>query len=133
MKKQIGKSDFEDLKKTALAHKTLDETEAEKMAVDTTGLTEKLIEEEIIKETPAVQDAVVIEENIIINIEDDNDAISSIDEAPVASAAAAAEEAKKEESIEDLLDPVLVARYLLGFQIKQHLLTNEYCCVYCEL
>ena len=43
------------------------------------------------------------------------------------------EEAKKEESIEDLLDPALVARYILGFQIKQHLLTNEYCCVYCEL
>jgi hypothetical protein len=64
---------------------------------------------------------VVKEENIIINIEDDNDAISSVTEA------------KKEESIEDLLDPVLVARYLLGFQIKQHLLTNEYCCVYCEL
>ena len=60
-------------------------------------------------------------ENIIINIEDDNDVISSVTEA------------KKEESIEDLLDPVLVARYLLGFQIKQHLLTNEYCCVYCEL
>ena len=64
---------------------------------------------------------VVKEENIIINIEDDNDVISSVTEA------------KKEESIEDLLDPVLVARYLLGFQIKQHLLTNEYCCVYCEL
>jgi hypothetical protein len=64
---------------------------------------------------------VVIEENIIINIEEESVADSSV------------EEAKKEESIEDLLDPVLIARYILGFQIKQHLLTNEYCCVYCEL
>lgn len=64
---------------------------------------------------------VVIEENIIINIEEESVADSSV------------EEAKKEESIEDLLDPTLVARYILGFQIKQHLLTNEYCCVYCEL
>ena len=62
-----------------------------------------------------------VEENIIINIEDESVTESSV------------EEAKKEESIEDLLDPVLIARYILGFQIKQHLLTNEYCCVYCEL
>jgi hypothetical protein len=74
---------------------------------------------------------VVIEENIIINIEDESVTDSSVEEAPDASTAA--EEAKKEESIEDLLDPVLIARYILGFQIKQHLLTNEYCCVYCEL
>jgi predicted nucleic acid-binding protein len=74
-----------------------------------------------------------IEENIIINIEEESVVDSSVDEAQVASAAAA-EEAKKEESnIDDLLDPVLIARYILGFQIKQHLLTNEYCCVYCEL
>jgi hypothetical protein len=73
-----------------------------------------------------------VEENIIINIEEESVADSSVDEAPVASTAE--EEAKKEESnIEDLLDPVLIARYILGFQIKQHLLTNEYCCVYCEL
>jgi hypothetical protein len=71
-------------------------------------------------ETNATKE-VVIEENIIINIEEESVADSSV------------EEAKKEESIEDLLDPTLVARYILGFQIKQHLLTNEYCCVYCEL
>lgn len=71
-------------------------------------------------ETNATKE-VVIEENIIINIEEESVADSSV------------EEAKKEESIEDLLDPVLIARYILGFQIKQHLLTNEYCCVYCEL
>jgi hypothetical protein len=33
----------------------------------------------------------------------------------------------------DSLNEELLARYILGFQIKQHLLTNEYCCVYCEL
>jgi hypothetical protein len=36
-------------------------------------------------------------------------------------------------SLDDLLNEELLARYILGFQIKQHLLTNEYCCVYCEL
>lgn len=71
-----------------------------------------------------------IEENIIINIEEESVADSSVEETPDLSSEA---EAKKEESIEDLLDPVLIARYILGFQIKQHLLTNEYCCVYCEL
>ena len=34
---------------------------------------------------------------------------------------------------DDSLNEELLARYILGFQIKQHLLTNEYCCVYCEL
>ena len=33
----------------------------------------------------------------------------------------------------DPLDPELIARYTLGFQIRQHLLTNDNCCVYCEL
>jgi hypothetical protein len=42
---------------------------------------------------------------------------------------------KQEEvvSFDDSLNEELLARYILGFQIKQHLLTNEYCCVYCEL
>lgn len=87
-----------------------------------TGVFDHVLElyDNLINEKSATKE-VVIEENIIINIEEESVADSST------------EEAKKEESIEDLLDPVLIARYILGFQIKQHLLTNEYCCVYCEL
>jgi len=87
-----------------------------------TGVFDHVLEmhDNLMKEKSAKTEA-KIEENIIINIEDELVADSSV------------EEAKKEESIEDLLDPVLIARYILGFQIKQHLLTNEYCCVYCEL
>ncbi|MCX6749438.1 MAG: 30S ribosomal protein S5 [Candidatus Pacearchaeota archaeon] len=45
MNKKQKKSDFEDVKKTSEAHKTLDEVEAEKMAEKTEEITEKLIEE----------------------------------------------------------------------------------------
>jgi hypothetical protein len=89
-----------------------------------TGVFDHVLElyDNLINEKSAKTEA-KIEENIIINIEEES----------VVNSSTAEEEAKKEESIEDLLDPVLIARYILGFQIKQHLLTNEYCCVYCEL
>jgi len=45
MNKKQKKSDFEDVKKTSEAHKTMDEAEAEKMAEKTEEITEKLIEE----------------------------------------------------------------------------------------
>lgn len=50
MKKKTGTPDFEDVKRTAEAHKTLDETEAEKKAKRIEEVAEKLIEEEVEKE-----------------------------------------------------------------------------------
>jgi len=47
MKKQTEKQEFEDLKKTAKAHKTLDEEEAEEKAKKTEEVTEEMIEEEM--------------------------------------------------------------------------------------
>lgn len=65
MNKKTEKQEFEAIKKTAHAHGTLDDKEAEKIAEDVEEITEKLIEEEIIKEIPAVADPVVIAEKIV--------------------------------------------------------------------
>ncbi len=46
-KKAEKKQDFEDVKKTVMAHGTMDEKEAEKMAEKTEEVTEKLIEDEV--------------------------------------------------------------------------------------
>lgn len=73
MTKKPEKQDFEDVKKTAKAHGTLDEAEAEKMAEKTEEITEKLIEEEV-KEVAQTLDVIeaVVEgkaENVPIKVE----------------------------------------------------------------
>ena len=76
------------------------------------------------KKTSLVIDDVEVEENLELPSEQ-NTIINITESDPV----------KQEEvvSFDDSLNEELLARYILGFQIKQHLLTNEYCCVYCEL
>jgi hypothetical protein len=64
------------------------------------------------------------EENTIINITESN---------PVNQEEVVSLDDSLHDLSDDLLNEELLARYILGFQIKQHLLTNEYCCVYCEL
>ncbi len=48
MNKKKDKQDFKDIKKTVEAHKTMDEEEAEKIAIKTEEVAEKLLEEEVI-------------------------------------------------------------------------------------
>ena len=55
MKKKTEKQDFEDVKKTVKAHGIIDEKEAEKMALDSKEVTEKMLEE-------AIPEEVVVEE-----------------------------------------------------------------------
>jgi len=65
MKRKTEKQDFEDLKKTAEAHGTMDEGEAEKIAEKTEEITEKLIDEDI-KEIESIEEAIIIPEEAII-------------------------------------------------------------------
>ncbi len=71
MKNKKEKQDFEDTKKTVKAHGVIDEAEAEKRAMKTVEITEKILEDEEIKEGPILKEiaVAVIEEKAEPTIE----------------------------------------------------------------
>ena len=92
---------------------------------------QKLINEK--KKDLVIQDVEVeVEENLELPSEQ-NSIINIMESKPVNQEEVVSLDDSLHDLSDDSLNEELLARYILGFQIKQHLLTNEYCCVYCEL